>query len=200
MSNRKPIRLPPVVVGLAMLAVAIIVGGFFGRGVGFLTGAGLALSTAIWLLWRSIQSLTGDAELSLEEALGLGAPSVEEERKHAVLRALKDLEFEKAVGKISDADYRSLVKKYRADAKRLLNQVDESLTPAREKAEALIEAHRNKAGLSAANGSPNSQQNDAAAQTSEQEKPSAAVEETASKAKQAATDEPETPRSASPSE
>lgn len=149
MSSTNSVRLPPLAVAVLMLATAIASGVMFGRGIGFLVGAGLALTTAIWLLWRSIQSLTGDAELSLEEALGLGAPSIEEERKHAVLRALKDLEFEKAVGKISDADYNTLVKKYRADAKRLLNQVDESLTPAREKAEVLLEQRLAAAGIKA---------------------------------------------------
>ncbi len=54
--------------------------------------AGSALVGALLILWNSVQALTGDAPLTLEEALTLTAPSTEEERKVAVLRALKDLE------------------------------------------------------------------------------------------------------------
>ena len=39
--------------------------------------------------------------LGFEEALGMGAPSKVEEEKRSVLRALKDLEYERGVGKIS---------------------------------------------------------------------------------------------------
>jgi hypothetical protein len=68
----------------------------------------------------------------------LGAPSAEEEQKRSVLRALKDLEYERAVGKINDADYASLAEHYRNEAKRLLRAVDEDLGPERERAEKLL--------------------------------------------------------------
>ena len=86
----------------------------------------------------SVQSLSGDSPLTLDEALTLGQPSVEEEQKRAVLRALKDLDYERSVGKISDQDYHELSARYREEAKRLIERVDESLTPARERAEKLL--------------------------------------------------------------
>jgi hypothetical protein len=104
----------PVVVVLA----AIGLGRGFGLSIGLLTLAGGVLCGTIWLLWSSLQGLTGEAPLTLEEALSLGAPSAEEEQKRAVLRALKDLEYERAVGKINDADYASLAEHYRNEAKR----------------------------------------------------------------------------------
>jgi hypothetical protein len=120
------------------LVAAIVLGRIFGIGIGFLIAAGTALMLGIWGFWSSLQNLSGDAPLTLDEALSLGAPSVEEEQKRAVLRALKDLEYERAVGKISDADYDQLSERYRQDAKRLLRLVERDLTPERERAERML--------------------------------------------------------------
>jgi hypothetical protein len=134
LNSISPLWLVPVA-GLA----GIVMGASFGRGTFFLTLAGFALLGAVWVLWQSLQSLTGDAPLSLEEALGLGAPSAEEERKVAVLRALKDLEYERAVGKIDEEDFQRLSHKYRQEAKALLAMLDDNLAPARQQAEAQLE-------------------------------------------------------------
>ncbi len=112
---------------------------FYGRGAFFLVAGGVALLGAITVLWNSLQSLTGDAPLSLDEALSLAAPSAEEERKESVLRALKDLEYERSVGKLNDDDYRELSRRYRQEAKQLLQLVDENLAPARARALELLE-------------------------------------------------------------
>jgi hypothetical protein len=112
-------------------AIGTALGVTFGRGPFFLGLAAAALTGAIWVLWKSIQNLTGEAELTLEEALSLGAPNAEEERKVAVLRALKDLEYERTVGKIDDQDFLELSAKYRAEARVLLQLVDDKLEPAR---------------------------------------------------------------------
>jgi hypothetical protein len=130
------------------VVLAFALGNVFGIGIGLLVAAGTALLLGIWVFWSSLQNLSGDAPLTLDEALSLGAPSVEEEQKRAVLRALKDLEYERAVGKISEADYNQLSERYRQDAKRLLRLVDRDLTPERERAERLLEARL--AGLSPA--------------------------------------------------
>jgi hypothetical protein len=140
----------PVLVVLA----AIGLGRGFGLSIGLLTLAGGVLCGTIWLLWSSLQGLTGEAPLTLEEALSLGAPSAEEEQKRAVLRALKDLEYERAVGKINDADYASLAEHYRTEAKRLLRAVDDDLGPERERAEKILAerlaAHEESAAQAAA--------------------------------------------------
>lgn len=112
-------------------AIGTALGVTFGRGPFFLGLAAAALTGAIWVLWKSIQNLTGEAELTLEEAMSLGAPNAEEERKVAVLRALKDLEYERTVGKIDDQDFLELSAKYRAEARVLLQLVDDKLEPAR---------------------------------------------------------------------
>src|SRR6202012_5863491 len=65
----------------------------------------------------------------------MGARSAEEEQKRAVLRALKDLEYERSVGKISDEDYQEYAARYRAEAKRLIRTMDESMAEARKRVE-----------------------------------------------------------------
>jgi hypothetical protein len=123
---------------LAVVAAAVLFGNIFGLGLGLLIVGGGVLFGSIWLIWSSLQGLGSDAPITLEEALSLGAPSAEEEQKRAVLRALKDLEYERAVGKISDEDYASLAEHYRGEAKRLLRAVDADSGPGRERAERLL--------------------------------------------------------------
>ena len=97
--------------------------------------------------WVSLRALFGETQLSVEDAFALGAPSAEEEQKRAVLRAIKDLEFEHSVGKISKKDFDILIAKYRADAKRLLRVLDERAAPERDKVEALVADHLRKKGI-----------------------------------------------------
>jgi zinc-ribbon domain len=94
----------------------------------------------VLLLWSSVGRLTGESPLTLEEAIGLGAPSPEEERKQSILRALKDLDYERGVGKISDEDFAELSARYRADAKALLKLIDAESAPFRKSAEERLAA------------------------------------------------------------
>lgn len=137
--------LGPWALPVATVALAIGAGGFYGLSVGFLTFGGGVLVSAIFLFWFSLQSLAGQSPLTLDEAVSLGAPTADEEQKRAVLRALKDLEYEREVGKINDADYEVLAQRYRAEAKRLLRAVDEGLREHREHAEALLQERLSKA-------------------------------------------------------
>lgn len=123
---------------LSVVVAAAVLGHFFGLGLALLIFAGGTLGGSIWLIWSSLQGLGGDVPITLEEAISLGAPSAEEEQKRAVLRALKDLEYERAVGKISEEDYASLAEHYRGEAKRLLRVVDKDLGPERERAERIL--------------------------------------------------------------
>lgn len=129
------------------LAGVVVAGVIAGIQLAFLVLAAGVLMLIIALMWSSVQSLTGGASIGFEEALGMGAPSKVEEEKRAVLRALKDLEYERGVGKISPEDYAELSAKYRAEAKRLIQSVDEALGPARQEVERAIEKRLDKAGL-----------------------------------------------------
>jgi hypothetical protein len=120
-------------IAVGVVAVGIGAGVFYGLPLGVLCLAGGVLVGVVLLIWGSVQSLTGTTSLSLEEAVSLGAPSAEEERKQSVLRALKDLEYERGVGKISEADYQELSARYRAEAKALLKALDHDLEPFRKR-------------------------------------------------------------------
>ena len=120
---------------LFTLVAAITAGVFYGVQLVVLTLAAAALLLVIWLLWSSVQALAGESELTFEEAFSLGTRSAEEEQKRAVLRALKDLEYERSVGKIGEDDYHEYAARYRAEAKRLIQVLDENLAEGRKQVE-----------------------------------------------------------------
>ena len=109
----------------------------------FVTGA---LLGSILLVWHSLRTLAGDADVEpeLESAATRSPPSALTERKRRALRALKDIEQEHAVGKIDDADFASLQAEYRERAKEVIREMDASLDPWRDKAESLVRAHLEK--------------------------------------------------------
>ncbi len=154
---------------LALPLVAIlattVAGALLGPGPAVLVLAGFALLAAIESLWSSLQALLGEAPLSREDAYAYGAPSAEEEQKRAVLRALKDLEFERGVGKISDDDFAELTARYRAEAKRLLQVIDERGRPGREKVEKLVDQLLKEQGLDPTHGPANDTKSEAEAES-----------------------------------
>lgn len=133
----------------AAVVLTIAAGLLMGAAGVILVLAAGALVGVIAIFWASLRTLFGETPLSGADAYALGAPRAEEERKQAVLRALKDLEFERSVGKISDADYKVLVAKYREEAKRLLRVLDEESAPRRAKVEGLVQTRLAKEGLQA---------------------------------------------------
>ena len=128
---------------------AIGVGLSVGLGPALLVLAGGTLLGAVTLLWSSLGRLTGESPLTLDEAIGLAAPSAEEERKRAVVRALKDLDYERSVGKISEEDYAELAARYRAEAKTLLRALEAGLLPLRKTAEVRLAERLRAEGISA---------------------------------------------------
>jgi hypothetical protein len=133
----------------AAWGAAVLVAGFVsGIELAFLVAAAGVLTAVIALMWSSVQSLTGGASIGFEEALGMGAPSKVEEQKRSVLRALNDLKFELGVGKISKADFDELSAKYREEAKRLMQTLDQTLEPARRQVEEQLERRLQREGLS----------------------------------------------------
>jgi hypothetical protein len=109
--------------------------------------AGAALVACIAAFWASVRTMIGEARLSGADAFAIGNTGGAQEQKRAVLRALKDLEFERAVGKISEEDFKVLVARYRAEAKRLLKQIDEASAEQRARAEELVNKRLEKLGL-----------------------------------------------------
>src|SRR5262245_36056855 len=116
----------------------LIAGKLQGPPLAVLVLAAGALIGVITALWASLRALLGETPLSGADAYAIAAPRAEEEQKRAVLRALKDLEFERSVGKISEEDYGDLVAHYRSEAKRLLRVLDAEAQPRRAEVEDLV--------------------------------------------------------------
>lgn len=129
-------RVPMWLGALGIALVGLLLAGLkFGAAGVVLALAALTLVAVITAFWSSLRTLLGETRLTGADAYAIGAPRVEEEQKRAVLRALKDLEFERSVGKISEDDYKSLVIEYRREAKRLLRMLDEASADQRARAE-----------------------------------------------------------------
>lgn len=134
--------------GIVYVVLVISAGVFVDASTAVLVAAGGMLVAVIAVFWSSLRTLLGETPLSGADAYVFGAPPrVEEEEKRAVLRALKDIEFERSVGKISEEDYAELVKKYRARAKELLQVIDEKSKAGRDRAETLVQKKLRQAGL-----------------------------------------------------
>ncbi len=139
--------LAPIAFPIGTVAIAAAAGWVQGPGAAVIVLAGGALVGCIAVFWSSLRTLFGETPLSGADAYAIGAPRAEEEQKRAVLRALKDLEFEHGVGKISEEDYQVLVTQYRTEAKRLLRILDDDARPRRAEVEALVERRLKRAGL-----------------------------------------------------
>jgi len=141
-----------VAIGLPVggLVGAIAVGVIAGIGSALLVVAAAALLGTIALLWASVRTLSGDAPLSLDleavSARKLGVDALSEQKRR-VLRALKDLENERAIGKIEEADYEMLVARYRDEAKTVMREMDLEVAPLRDEAEKVARSFLSKRGL-----------------------------------------------------
>lgn len=135
------------IAGIVLFGALVYGGVEFGPPVVVLLLAATALVGVVAAFWGSVRALIGETRLSGADAFAIGAPRAEEEQKRAVLRALKDLEFERSVGKISDEDYGVLVTRYREDAKRLLRLIDQASAEQRQRAEVLVDSRLRLAGV-----------------------------------------------------
>lgn len=141
-----------VAIGLPLVTVtlAAITGVIVGAPMAILVLASGVLLGVIALFWASLRILSGDAALSPElEALDATAHAVDAlaTRKTMLLRALKDLDNERALGKLEDEDYEQLSHTYRGELKEVLARIDATLAPHRPKAEDAARAYLVKVGL-----------------------------------------------------
>lgn len=141
-----------VAVGLpvATLVGAGITAALVGTATSVLVLAAGLLLGVIALAWSSLRILSGDIPLPPElEALDSAGGSVDAlaGRKTMLLRALKDLENERSIGKIEQDDYELIAATYRADLKAVLKRIDDSLEPYRAKAEEMARDHLRELGL-----------------------------------------------------
>ena len=74
--------------------------------------------------WRTLAPFTGSEEPAGPEILGGRTRAALEREKTLVLRSIKDLEFDRAMGKVSDKDFAEMSARLRARAARLIRQLD----------------------------------------------------------------------------
>lgn len=135
----------PAVTFVTAAAVAVVVG----PATSILVVAAGGLLGVIAILWGSLRILSGDAPLppELEELDMRSHADALTSRKKMLLRALKDLENEKAIGKLEAEDYEPIAAQYRAELKIVLAKIDEQLAPNRALAEAAAKDYLAKAGI-----------------------------------------------------
>lgn len=106
----------------------------------FLALAGATLVIALIALWQSMRAAFG--AIQVEEVAAFDPTDQRQsllEEKATLLRSLKDIEFERDIGKISPEDYARLEAKLRGRAREVLRLLDEDVEPYRLAAERLIE-------------------------------------------------------------
>ena len=134
------VSLPPLI-AIAVAAGAVAAGAFGGMPMALIFLSASALCLTIALVWNSLGRMGQGARLDFEDALELAAPTATEEQKLAVLRALKELEYELSVGKISREDFDVASAEYRAQARQLIAAQDESMKAQIAAAEARVARH-----------------------------------------------------------
>ena len=93
---------------------------------------------------RTVMPLTSKARPDSTQVLGGRTRAVLERDKALVLRSIKELEFDRAMGKVSEKDFAEMSGRLRARAARLLRQLDAG-TGYREQIEREIERRLGKA-------------------------------------------------------
>ncbi len=81
---------------------------------------GIVAVAAYWTLWP----LASDAGSTQPEMVGGRTRAALEREKTIVLRAIKELEFDRAMGKVSEADCDEMIGRLRGRAVRLIRQLD----------------------------------------------------------------------------
>jgi hypothetical protein len=111
----------------------------------FLPSAFIVLSVggllfAVSFIWAALRGLFGGStESHVSESTAMRSRHDLLDQKEAVLKSLKDLEFEHEVGKLSDDDFQKLQSETRARAKLILKQLDDDVRAHRGKALQLLE-------------------------------------------------------------
>jgi hypothetical protein len=126
----------------AVVVVAVPVGLIKGAPAVALWFAFALLSTAVLFFWETLRLVLdptqpGDEDEGDDDGAALAALDA---RKRAALQALRDLEFERSIGRIGEDDHRALEAQYREEARAAMRAIDEGVGPWRARAEAMLAA------------------------------------------------------------
>ncbi|MGE0791685.1 MAG: zinc ribbon domain-containing protein [Sandaracinaceae bacterium] len=107
----------------------------------FIGLAGVMLVAAMAALFESLRTaFGGGGGLTAIDSDAVGERAALLEEKNTLLRAIKDIQFEREVGKISKEDFDRLDVAYRRRAKEVLRLLDQDLGTFLSKAEAMVES------------------------------------------------------------
>jgi hypothetical protein len=109
---------------IASAAAAVAVRGTRPANVVFVCLTVLAAGAAGYAAYRAIRPLAYPDTLETPEMLGGRTRAALEREKTLVLRAIKELEFDRAMGKLSDADWQDMTARLRSRAIRVIRQLD----------------------------------------------------------------------------
>lgn len=105
----------------------------------FIVLAGVATLAGLVALWQSLRTAFGGGPGALTSGdAGLPGRQALIAEKNTLLRAIKDIAFERELGKFSDEDFERLDKAYRGRAKKVLHLLDQDIEPFLEKADRAV--------------------------------------------------------------
>jgi len=126
-TSRRRLIYPAVVVAVAVAVGATAAWSGGRASVPFLLMATLALGWVVWLVFRAARALVKEAPVVETGVVATGKRRKELEReKAALLKALKELDFDHQMGKVSDKDFADISATYRGRAIRVMRQLDEA--------------------------------------------------------------------------
>ena len=130
----------PAVGAAVVVGAAIPIGLLRGAPTVVLWVAFALLSAAVLIFWEALRTALDPAAPGDDDDTDAeGVPSDLEARKRAALKALKDIEFERAIGRLSEEDHKELDAKYRAEARAAMRAIDEGLGPWLARAESMLD-------------------------------------------------------------
>ena len=105
----------------------------------FIIAAAAGMVAGLFSLWLSLSlALSNDVAGGAGSQLNTAARRTLLNEKEALLHEIRDVSFEHDAGKLSDVDYEELNAKLRAQARHVLQELDEGAESFRDEAEALI--------------------------------------------------------------
>lgn len=138
---------------IASAAAAVAVRGTRPTNVIFVCLTVLSAGFAAYMVYRTLWPLVHPGAVETPEMLGGRTRAALEREKTLVLRAIKELEFDRAMGKVSESDWHDMTGRLRARALRVIRQLDSGGAAYRELIERELAARQTaapRAGLAGA--------------------------------------------------
>jgi hypothetical protein len=151
-SGFQPWHLFAIATLFASSAAAFAVRGTSPANVVFVCLTVLTAGVAAYAVYRTLSPLVEPERIEVPEMLGGRTRAALEREKTLVLRAIKELEFDRAMGKVSEADWQEMTGRLRARAVRLIRQLDSGSAVYRDLIEKELAARAASGRGAAANG------------------------------------------------